>query len=57
MPSSHRPFGQVAPARDQVNRLIRHLMDQEPSPQRTAEYHRALEAWAAGSDTDIADAA
>ncbi|MGW0086547.1 hypothetical protein [Streptomyces sp. NPDC003393] len=57
MPSSPRPSGQVTPARDQVNEQIRRLMDQKPSPERTAAYHLALEAWAAGSAIEVVEAA
>ncbi|MEU1252668.1 hypothetical protein ACWHLZ_01725 [Streptomyces chartreusis] len=46
MPESPRPDGQVSPALDQVNRLIRRLMGKPASRTRTAEYERLLVRWA-----------
>ncbi|MEU6594794.1 hypothetical protein ABZ923_37300 [Streptomyces sp. NPDC046881] len=45
MPRSSRPHGQAPPVRDQVNQLIRRLMNKPADKKRTAEYERLLVLW------------
>jgi len=57
MSSTPRPHGRVQHAADQVNELIRRLMNEPPSPRRAAKYERLLWRWADATDTDVTEAA
>lgn len=54
-PTPTRP-GPACPAPEDVNDEIRRLMEQPPTPARTAEYGRLLLRWAASAD-DLTEAA
>jgi hypothetical protein len=54
-PQPTRP-GPACPAPEDVNADIRALMEQPPTPARTAEYERLLFLWAAAAD-DLTEAA
>ncbi|MDX3069321.1 hypothetical protein PV518_45535 [Streptomyces sp. ND04-05B] len=57
MPFPPRPDGQVTPALDEVNDLIRSLMDQPADEQRSTAYAALLAQWAQVQRDDIAPAA
>jgi hypothetical protein len=52
MPSSPWPDGQVSPALDQINKLIRRLMRNPAGKKRAADYERLLVLWAEVSRED-----
>ncbi|MBC9729239.1 hypothetical protein [Streptomyces sp. TRM68367] len=52
-----RPDGQVTPALSDINDLIRSLMDQPTSEERTAAYAELLTQWANVSQDDVEPAA
>lgn len=54
-PTPTRP-GPACPAPEDVNEQIRRLMEQPPTPARTAAYERLLWLWAAAAD-DLTEAA
>lgn len=51
------PPGSACPDPEDVNDEIRRLMEQPPTPARTAAYERLLLLWAAAADTDLTEAA
>ncbi|WP_158751608.1 hypothetical protein [Streptomyces bicolor] len=57
MPFSPRPDGQVTPALDDVNEVIRDLMDQPADEQRSATYAELLAQWAEVGRDNVAPAA
>lgn len=57
MSSTPGPHGRVKHAADQINDLIRRLMNEPASPGRAAEYQRLLWRWAEAKDPDVTEAA
>ncbi|MFF6801165.1 hypothetical protein [Streptomyces sp. NPDC012616] len=57
MPSPSWPYGLVPAAPDEINDLIRSLMDQPADGRRSAAYAALLVQWAEVSQADVEPAA
>ncbi|MER7477474.1 hypothetical protein ABTX60_07425 [Streptomyces sp. NPDC126510] len=57
MSSPPRPHGQVTPALEDLNELIRNLMDQPADDQRSATYSELLAQWAEVTRDEVGPAA
>lgn len=55
--SPTQPIRMDCPDPEDVNTRIRHLMEQPPTPERTAEYQRLLWLWVTAKDRDMVTAA